>query len=518
MAILGGYVVVLAELTLLGSGAIGLENPGNRSLPDDEWAGQWADGSTLSSDDLKQILALHQKWDNSSTGSKEGKQADLSKCILRNADLPGVHLTGAILSGANLAGANLAGASLSGADLAAADLSNANLAGASLSRADLTDANLSNANLSGAFLLSAKLAHSNLTDADLSNANLSYVDLSEANLSQSVLSMAVLYGANLSGLDLRTARLSEAYFAAANLSGAILIGADLANSDLSDVIFRKAILSDANLSGANLSGADLVEADLTRVNLSGANLSGADLSDTQYDPKPDSLPDLSSLLTAINLDRLGFAKSEARLVELRSALADAGLRDVERQVNCAIHRGRQRRGWRDDQDWGGNLNALFNLLLFDYTCAYGMLPGRPLILMCVGILLCSVPYCLVILGKRKTPQSCIWLVVAHAGTKPDQRRKRRFRPLAMAGTPSNWRGRLLLFVRAALVSLYFSCLMAFRVGFREINVGNWIARMQCRDYSYSPTGRVRFVSGVQSVFSVYMLALWLLTYFGRPFE
>jgi hypothetical protein len=32
------------------------------------------------------------------------------------------------------------------------------------------------------------------------------------------------------------------------------------------------------------------------------------------------------------------------------------------------------------------------------------------------------------------------------------------------------------------------------------------------------TGWVRFVAGLQSLLSIYLLALWVLTYFGRPFE
>ena len=31
-------------------------------------------------------------------------------------------------------------------------------------------------------------------------------------------------------------------------------------------------------------------------------------------------------------------------------------------------------------------------------------------------------------------------------------------------------------------------------------------------------GWVRVVSGVQSLISVYLIAMWVLTYFGRPFE
>jgi hypothetical protein len=32
------------------------------------------------------------------------------------------------------------------------------------------------------------------------------------------------------------------------------------------------------------------------------------------------------------------------------------------------------------------------------------------------------------------------------------------------------------------------------------------------------TGWVRTVAGIQSLLSVYLLALWVLTYFGQPFE
>jgi len=66
--------------------------------------------------------------------------------------------------------------------------------------------------------------------------------------------------------------------------------------------------------------------------------------------------------------------------------------------------------------------------------------------------------------------------------------------------------------------LLFSLVSAFQIGWREFNVGNWITRLQPREYTLRATGWVRVVSGVQSLLSVYLLALWVLTYFGRPFE
>ena len=53
---------------------------------------------------------------------------------------------------------------------------------------------------------------------------------------------------------------------------------------------------------------------------------------------------------------------------------------------------------------------------------------------------------------------------------------------------------------------------------REFNVGTWLARLQTRGYTPRATGWVRAVAGVQSLLSVYLLTLWALTYFGRPFQ
>jgi hypothetical protein len=73
-------------------------------------------------------------------------------------------------------------------------------------------------------------------------------------------------------------------------------------------------------------------------------------------------------------------------------------------------------------------------------------------------------------------------------------------------------------LRVLWVGLQFSLLSAFNLGWREINVGNWITRIQQREYTLRATGWVRSVAGLQSLLSVYMLALWVLSYFGRPFD
>ncbi len=64
----------------------------------------------------------------------------------------------------------------------------------------------------------------------------------------------------------------------------------------------------------------------------------------------------------------------------------------------------------------------------------------------------------------------------------------------------------------------FSLLSAFNVGFREFNIGHGLRLLMKREYDIRALGWARTLAGIQSLISVYLVALWLLTYFGRPFE
>jgi hypothetical protein len=56
------------------------------------------------------------------------------------------------------------------------------------------------------------------------------------------------------------------------------------------------------------------------------------------------------------------------------------------------------------------------------------------------------------------------------------------------------------------------------IGWRDLNVGSWISRIHPGEYTLRATGWVKVVSGLQSLTSVCLLAIWALTYFGRPFD
>jgi hypothetical protein len=83
--------------------------------------------------------------------------------------------------------------------------------------------------------------------------------------------------------------------------------------------------------------------------------------------------------------------------------------------------------------------------------------------------------------------------------------------------PATRRKRSSVFNVLALAA-YFSLLSALRIGWSGLNFGTWITRMQRREYSLHATGWVRTASGVQSLISVLLVALSILTYFRTPFE
>jgi hypothetical protein len=65
---------------------------------------------------------------------------------------------------------------------------------------------------------------------------------------------------------------------------------------------------------------------------------------------------------------------------------------------------------------------------------------------------------------------------------------------------------------------YFSLISAVNIGFEQFTPGDWIRRLQTRAYSLEAVGWVRAVAAVQALLSVYLLAMWVLTQFGQPFE
>ncbi len=201
------------------------------------------------------------------------------------------------------------------------------------------------------------------------------------------------------------------------------------------------------------------------------------------------------------------------LVELRLLFKKAELRELEREATFAIERSRTGDALVvRERTLAGLAEAVFRTVAYNLTTAYGLHPSRALLMMIVaGVLL--TPVYLVALAAPRTGRERlagiyrIWpsdrIQVAAGGPQlTGSPQVERLRP----GAP-----------RSLAWAAYFSLLSACHIGFREINAGKWIASVQARDYDLRPAGWVRTVSGLQALLSLYLLAIWVLTYFGRPF-
>ena len=220
--------------------------------------------------------------------------------------------------------------------------------------------------------------------------------------------------------------------------------------------------------------------------------------------------------------------SETGLVQLRDLLQKSGLREDERKLTYALERGRTDRAltaWK--QEFPRAAEGVFRLIAFDWTTAYGLHPARALgVLLLVWALLIPV-YWWPIRRQSPTPTAAIFRIWPKDRVELKKSSPSPFLPrnegepkegepiLQKDGKVERLQARSLMAIAWAA---WFSLLSAFQIGFREFSVGNWLTRVHPRQFTLEPTGWVRTVAGVQSLLSVYLLAMWVLTYFGRPFQ
>ena len=344
---------------------------------------------------------------------------------------------------------------------------------------------------------------------------------------------ANLSGADLSGAGLVGTNLSGAYLSEANLSGADLVVAHLSHAKLIGANLSGAYLNRADLNAADLSGAHLTDADLVGTNLSGADLLRADLSAAFFEPK--NLPILEEIAQADGLELMTYFTNPGPLTRLRKQFQDAGYREQERAITYALNRhDGEPSALRAsvEEKWGSLrgepfeeaaimplrsfIEATFKWVAFDLTCQYGMSPGRPLRIVGVLWLLFSIVYAVFM---HRPGKSGIYLVGTRLWRGKSNTQAIQIRPRSLPAAkwwkiPFLWLRREWRVLRAAM---FFSLMSAFNIGFRDINFGRWLRLLTRREYDLKAVGWARTVSGFQSLLSVYLIALWVLSYFGRPF-
>jgi hypothetical protein len=230
-----------------------------------------------------------------------------------------------------------------------------------------------------------------------------------------------------------------------------------------------------------------------------------------------------------------YEEDPTALTQLRKNFLDDGFRTQEREITYALNRhdadpsalrasivekwkSIRRKPFDPDKilPFRSFIDGAFKWVAFDLTCQYGMSYGRPLRIVGLLWLLFTAVYAIFIHWPGRSGLYFVGTRVWR-GKSNTQAIQIRPEPLPTAKwwkVPFLWLRREWRVLRAAM---FFSLMSAFNIGFREINFGVWLRRLTKREYDLKAVGWARTVSGFQSLLSVYLIALWVLTYFGRPF-
>jgi hypothetical protein len=144
-----------------------------------------------------------------------------------------------------------------------------------------------------------------------------------------------------------------------------------------------------------------------------------------------------------------------------------------------------------------------------------MSPGRPLRIIAVGWAVFSFLYIVLQhLGRN------FRIVIRRIYPKRERTREALMRPAPYRVIAKGKRFRAWLrFERRTISAMsFFSLVNAFSLGYKEFSVGQWLRMLTKREYELKAVGWVRTLAGIQSLVTIYLFALWILTYFGRPFD
>jgi uncharacterized protein YjbI with pentapeptide repeats len=365
-------------------------------------------------------------------------------------------------------------------------------------------------NLCGALLEKVDLA-----GLDLSYWNLAGAILKDVNLQGTRLTRSNLAGARIMGKsDCKNANFSRSEVRQLHMDGADCTGASFVLADLTDAKF-----TEGNVDKADFRGAILERVSLAGVGVSGAQFFNAQAVGMVYSPQLGSIPDLRSLDSVVGLHQLRAkpdinpllldqARRQDRIVttmtrssaigstaplrELQSALAKVGIDAPARAVNYSLRVAERR--------VSPPLEMAFQTVAYELPSAYGYRPERSLLTVLLLIPLISPLYWAAIVGeKAKHDHAGLWL---RRGERADVgRMPKPIRLHARNSKPFPW-----------AVAIYVSLLSAFRIGWHDFNMGDWIARLQRSEYKIEAIGWPRTIIGLQSLLSIYLLVRFVVEY------
>jgi hypothetical protein len=323
------------------------------------------------------------------------------------------------------------------------------------------------------------------SDLCLGGAKPQHVDLPVKPPARARAHCGDLHGQDLSNSDLSRADLVASNLGHAGLDAAVLDDAEMGHAslvlaNLRRASLRRANLSAADLSRANLRGADLAGADLSDAHLAGADFTAANLENVTFEPS--DLPDVRRIATARGLKNLCFKCYPDALVALRDSFKKQGFHQQEREVAAALER-----EYATNAQWP---ERWVRKVALGLTCGYGLDLTRPWFLILASIAVFWLAY----------------YAFARAGLGAIEASSRSDTDGDARPSPS-----------LGVLCLQLSLSSAFPVS-GEPNLGRWLMKLLPEPWTLRPVRFIRTLSGLQSLVSLYLIALWVVLFFGRPFE
>lgn len=330
------------------------------------------------------------------------------------------------------------------------------------------------------------------------------LELSNEKLNGAGFNQAIIENTVFNNLDLKATEIKGDYFGKAilnncnlnysRISGKLYNLSNFTETNLRNIVFISTNLQYTDFSFRDISNSKFDNADLTAAKFDKTNLKNV-VYETQLHPNP------RDIAYARNLENLKYERTSYYLFELKRLLKEFGFIKAEKKVNCAIKR---------------HDSALWEFLIFDVFCEYGSNYFRPLLIDLVLWFLFSILY------AKKISSSTAAMKGKRNGFYM-RKQEHRLQPWDEGDFFVNMisfgpKPRLKMKFKSFCYGMLISLMSATRVGFREVNISNWLRMIFPFELDIKAQGWPRVVTGIQSVISVYLIALSLLSYFGRPFD
>ena len=329
-----------------------------------------------------------------------------------------------------------------------------------------------------------------------------------------------------------------------NIDDLWMVKSDYRAGTIAQTVLRNARFMKSDLRHADLVALDIYQSDFTKANLAGASLNTVEFScsnEVYLDnagPGCHNFSEATFIGAAYEVFESNSIKAELQIAGVkgiehwyvedikatptiypfRASLIAKGMTSEAKAITYVINKSIDDFIFRESDDSVELLLAYLRNTLFDKTVKYGADPSHALLVLMYVFIYFTIFYvAYAIVCKVALSPSRFSLVIKVNDTSFPLNRYFEDAPQTNWHIGPRTTPNLIRAIRFAGHIFWFSLLSSFHIGWRDLNLGTWLSRLQPRHFVYEPSGVLRVVSGIQSLVSVFLVALCVVSSFGHPF-